>query len=67
MNFLRTFLASLLGTIVAFVIGGILFFIIIASVVSFVDSEEGSPALIKQNSILALKLDLPIMDNVPGM
>jgi len=66
MNFLRTFLASLLGTIVAFVIGGILFFIIIASVVSFVDSEEGSPALIKQNSILALKLDLPIMDNVPG-
>ncbi|MGB2305056.1 MAG: signal peptide peptidase SppA [Flavobacteriaceae bacterium] len=66
MNFLRTFFASLLGTIVAFVMGGILFLIIISSAASFVDSESGSAALINENSILSLKLDLPIMDNVPG-
>jgi protease-4 len=66
MNFLRTFFASLLGTIVAFVLGGILFLMIISSAASFVDSENGSAALIEENSILSLKLDLPIMDNVPG-
>ncbi|MGB2153560.1 MAG: S49 family peptidase, partial [Flavobacteriaceae bacterium] len=66
MNFLRTFFASLLGTIIAFVMGGILFLIIISSAASFVDSESGSAALINENSILSLKLDLPIMDNVPG-
>ncbi len=66
MNFLRTFFASLLGTIVAFFMGGILFLMIISSAASFVDSENGSAALIKENSILSLKLDLPIVDNIPG-
>ena len=66
MNFLRTFFASLLGTIVAFVVGFILFFMIIGSLASSLGSEETASAIIQDNSILSLKLDLPILDNIPG-
>ena len=66
MNFLRTFFASVLGTLVALVVGGIIFFMLIAGIAGVVNSDESSAAMIQDNSVLSLKLDLPIMDNVPG-
>ena len=66
MNFLRTFLASVLGTLTALVLGGIILFMLIAGIASAVNSEGSSSALIQDNSIFSLKLDLPILDNVPG-
>lgn len=66
MNFLRTFFASVLGTLVALVVGGIIFFMLIAGIAGIVNSDESSAAMIQDNSVLTLKLDLPIMDNVPG-
>ncbi|MDA8699220.1 signal peptide peptidase SppA [Flavobacteriaceae bacterium] len=66
MNFLRTFFASLLGTITAFIVGGILFFMVIGGIASAVGSDEGAGTMIQDNSILSLKLDLPILDNTPG-
>ena len=66
MNFLKTFLASLLGTVVAFVVGFILLFIVIAGIASSVSFEDSDAAMIQDKSILSLKMDLPILDNVPG-
>ena len=66
MNFLRTFLASVIGTLTALVLGGIILFMLIAGIASAVNSEGSSSALIQDNSIFSLKLDLPILDNVPG-
>lgn len=66
MNFLRIFFASVLGTLVALFLGGIIFFMLIAGIASVVSSDEGSSAIIQENTVLSLKLDLPIMDNVPG-
>ncbi len=64
MNFLKTFLASLLGTIVALFVSGILFFMLIAGIASSVSMDDAVSLDIPNNSILSLKLDLPIMDNV---
>ena len=66
MNFLRTFLASVLGTFTALFLGGIIFFMLIAGIASVVNSDDSSAAMIQDNSVLSLKLNLPIMDNVPG-
>ena len=65
MNFLRTFLASVLGTFTALFLGGIIFFMLIAGIASVVNSDDSSAAMIQDNSVLSLKLNLPIMDNVP--
>ena len=67
MNFLRTFFASLLGTITAFIVGGILFFMVIVGIASAVGSDEGAGTMIQDNSILSLKLDLQILDNLPEL
>ena len=65
MNFLRTFLASVLGTFTALFLGGIIFFMLIAGIASVVNSDDSYAAMIQDNSVLSLKLNLPIMDNVP--
>ena len=66
MNFLRTFFASVLGTLTALFLGGIILFMLIAGIASAVNSDDSSAAMIQDNSVLSLKLNLPIMDNVPG-
>ena len=66
MNFLRTFFASVLGTLTALFLGGIILFMLIAGIASVVNSNDSSAAMIQDNSVLSLKLNLPIMDNVPG-
>ena len=66
MNFIRTFFASVLGTLTALFLGGIILFMLIAGIASVVNSDDSSAAMIQDNSVLSLKLNLPIMDNVPG-
>ncbi len=66
MNFLRTFFASVLGTLTALFLGGIILFMLIAGIASALNSDDSSAAMIQDNSVLSLKLNLPIMDNVPG-
>jgi len=66
MNFIRTFFASVLGTLTALFLGGIILFVLIAGIASVVNSDDSSAAMIQDNSVLSLKLNLPIMDNVPG-
>ena len=66
MNFIRTFFASVLGTLTALFLGGIILFMLIAGIASVVNSNDSSAAMIQDNSVLSLKLNLPIMDNVPG-
>ena len=66
MNFMRTFFASVLGTLTALFLGGIILFMLIAGIASVVNSDDSSAAMIQDNSVLSLKLNLPIMDNVPG-
>ncbi len=64
MNFLKTFLASLLGSFVAIVI---LFFItigIIAGIVAIVSSDD---VTIKGKTLLVMELDKPVMDRAPKM
>ena len=65
MNFMRTFFASVLGTLTALFLGGIILFMLIAGIASVVNSDDSSAAMIQDNSVLSLKLNLPIMDNVP--
>ena len=65
MNFMRTFFASVLGTLTALFLGGIIVFMLIAGIASVVNSDDSSAAMIQDNSVLSLKLNLPIMDNVP--
>lgn len=64
MNFLKSFLASILGTVVAFIFIGILFFMAIAGIASAFGTEEALQVEVAENSILQLDLDLPVMDNV---
>ena len=66
MNFLRTFFASVLGTLTALFLGGIILFMLISGIASVVNSADSSAAMIQDNSVLSLKLNLPIMDNVPA-
>ena len=66
MNFIRTFFASVLGTLTALFLGGIILFMLIAGIASVVNSDDSSAAIIQDNSVLSLKLNLPILDNVPG-
>lgn len=64
MNFFKSFLASILGTFVALLFIGIVFFMSLAGLASAVSSEEASVAAIAENSVLELDLDLPVFDNV---
>ncbi len=62
MNFFKTFLASCLGSLLAFIV---LIGLIIFSVTAIVSSLSNgdSQTVIKENSVLHLKLDVPITEN----
>lgn len=65
MSFLRNFLASILGTLVALFLIVILFFVAAAGMATSVGLEDVEAAVeLRENSILALELDTPIFDNV---
>ena len=64
MNFFKSFLASVLGTIVAFIVVGLLMTMSIAGIATAVATEDAVPVEIKANSILELDLDIPMYDNV---
>jgi protease IV len=64
MNFFKSFLASILGTIVAFIVVGLLMTMSIAGIATAVATEDAVPVEIKANSVLELDLDIPMYDNV---
>ena len=64
MNFFKSFLASVLGTVVAFIFIGLLLMMSIAGIATAVSSSESVPIEISDNSILELDLDRPMFDNV---
>ena len=64
MNFFKSFLASVLGTVVAFIFMGLLLTMSIAGIATAVSSSESVPIEISDNSILELDLDRPMFDNV---
>lgn len=64
MNFFKSFLASVLGTVVALMVIGVLFFISIASLATVISAEESTPIEIRENSLLELDLDVPVYDNI---
>lgn len=64
MNFFKSFLASILGTIVAFIVVGLLMTMSIAGLATAVATEDAVPVEIKANSVLELDLDIPMYDNV---
>jgi len=64
MNFFKSFLASVLGTIVAFIVVGLLMTMSIAGLATAVATEDAVPVEIKANSVLELDLDIPMYDNV---
>ena len=64
MNFFKSFLASVLGTVVAFIFIGLLFVMSIAGIATAVSSEDALQVDIRENSLLELDLDLPMYDNV---
>lgn len=64
MNFFKSFLASVLGTIVAFIVVGLLMTMSIAGIATVVATEDAVPVEIKANSVLELDLDIPMYDNV---
>ncbi|MBN8649997.1 MAG: signal peptide peptidase SppA [Cytophagales bacterium] len=62
MNFFKTFLASCLGSLLAFlVLCGLGFFLLIGMVASFSDSKD--QVIVKNQSVLHLKLNGPITEN----
>ena len=64
MNFFKSFLASVLGTVVAFIVVGLLMTMSIAGIATAVATEDAVPVEIKANSVLELDLDIPMYDNV---
>ncbi len=63
MNFFKSFLASVLGTVVAFVFIGLLLMLSIAGIATAVSSDEAISVDISENSLLELDLDVPLLDN----
>ena len=64
MNFFKSFLASVLGTVVALIFIGLLMTMSLAGLATVVATEDTVPAEIKENSILELDLDIQMFDNV---
>ena len=64
MNFFKSFLASILGTFVALLFLGVVFFMSIAGIASAVSSESNIVGEVAENSILSLDLDIPLFDNI---
>ena len=62
-KFWSSFFGSALGTIVAIGLGAVLTFVVIfAAIGSMAKSDESSPATVKENSVLHLKLDYPVAE-----
>ena len=64
MNFFKSFLASVLGTVVALIFIGLLMTMSLAGLATVVATEDAVPVEIKENSILELDLDIQMFDNV---
>ncbi len=62
MNFFKAFMASCLGSLVAFVILLVLMFFFITALVSGLSNDD-DVTKVKDNSVLHLKLDVPITEN----
>lgn len=62
MNFFKAFLASCLGSLLAFAILIVLMIFFVSALVSGL-SNEATQSVISENSILHLKLDVPITEN----
>lgn len=62
MNFFKAFMASCLGSLVAFVILLVLMFFFITALVSGLSNDD-AVTKVKDNSVLHLKLDVPITEN----
>jgi protease IV len=60
MNFLKNVFASMLGTFLAFLLAAVLFVVIIAALIGSASNTEHVE--VKNNSVLHLKLDSPIVD-----
>lgn len=61
MNFFKSFLASCLGSLIAFVILLVLVFVFMAAAVASLSSEN-EQVVVKENSVIHLKLDGPITE-----
>ena len=64
MQFLKSLLASVLGTFIAIVLAFVFLFIIIAGVASSIDSTE--EVSVKEKSILTINLQKPVTDRSPN-
>ena len=64
MNFFKSFLASVLGTVVALIFVGLLLIMSVAGIATAVASEEAIAVDVSENSLLELDLDRPMFDNV---
>ena len=64
MNFFKSFLASILGTVVAFIFIGLLLMMSVAGIATAISSEDSISVDISENSLLELDLDIPMFDNV---
>ena len=64
MNFFKSFLASILGTIVAFIFIGLFITMSIAGIATAISSEDTVVKEIKENSVLELDLNLQMYDNI---
>ncbi|MEQ1588580.1 MAG: signal peptide peptidase SppA [Cyclobacteriaceae bacterium] len=62
MNFFKAFMASCLGSLVAFVLLIVLMFFFVTALVSGLSNDD-AVTNVKDNSVLHLKLDVPITEN----
>ncbi len=61
MNFFKSFLASCLGSLIAFVVLLFLVFVFMAAAVASLSSDN-EQVIVKENSVMHLKLDVPITE-----
>jgi protease-4 len=62
MNFIKTFFASCLGSLVALGLIIVIVIVFFVSLISGISGEENK-TMVKENSVLHLKLDVPITEN----
>lgn len=67
MNFIKTIFASAIGTLLAGLVLFFFAFIVIIGVITFAmdDFASGDTVTVKENSVLALNLDAPILERAP--
>ena len=65
MNFLKSFFASILGTLTALVLFLVILLLFISGIASLINSPSGGTT-IRQNSVLELDLNIPIVDRTPS-